>query len=123
LTKEQAGYIQDWWDEEGERKHAVGDGVPYTFEYKNKKYKVDGIVSVDMAYGGRIELQGTISHGSKSAKLVVDYDHGFNNTKTCEVEVDCEFFGLEGGDRDFEEALTDAFHENVVDAHDLPYQD
>jgi len=33
LTKEQAGYIQDWWDETGERKWCVGTGLPYTFEH------------------------------------------------------------------------------------------
>ena len=31
LTKGQAGYIQDWWDETGERKYCVGNGIPFTF--------------------------------------------------------------------------------------------
>ena len=42
LTKGQAGYIQDWWDETGERKCCVGNGIPFTFEHDGKKYKVDG---------------------------------------------------------------------------------
>ena len=40
LTEEQAGYIQDYWDQEGEKKCAEENGafgsrnIPFTFEYE-----------------------------------------------------------------------------------------
>jgi hypothetical protein len=85
LTEEQAGYIQDWWDSEGEKKCGEENGVfgsrgiPFTFKYEGDTYKVDGDADED-EWEGRvhgISFEGTVykngvEHGSFSCKIEFD---------------------------------------------------
>jgi hypothetical protein len=116
LTKEQAGYIQDWWDETGERKCCVGTGLPYTFEHDGKEYKVDGDVE-ESEYGGA--LHGLIFDGN----VYLNGDEWFGSVSITwnasgfgDDENECSIGCGDGGDEelvegheDFEEACFEAF--------------
>ena len=82
LTEVQKKYIQDYWDQEGEKKCAEENGVfgscgiPFTFEYEGDTYKVDGNADED-EWEGRvhgISFEGTVyknsvEHGSFSCRI------------------------------------------------------
>jgi len=115
LTEEQAGYIQDWWDSEGEKKCGEENGVfgscgiPFTFEYEGDTYKVDGDADED-EWEGRvhgISFEGTVykngvEHGSFSMRDEVE---GFGR------EGDHAAFDLLNGEADehFAEVCRDEF--------------
>ena len=85
LTEEQAGYIQDYWDSEGEKKCAEENGVfgsrgiPFTFEYEGDTYKVDGDAEEDewegsvrgISFDGCVSKNG-VEHGSFSCRIEFD---------------------------------------------------
>jgi hypothetical protein len=111
LTKEQAGYIQDWWDGEGEKKCGEENGVfgshgiPFTFKYEGDTYKVDGEAK-DKEWEGRfygVSFDGTIykngvEHGSFSMCYEVDGYGSEGNHQSCcigEDEEDDEYLAEE----------------------------
>ena len=130
LTEEQAGYIQDWWDSEGERKHAVEGGVfgsrgiPFTFEHEGDTYKVDGDAE-DHEWEGRVggvSFEGTIykngvEHGTFSMRYEVDTFEMEGDHQTCCIGED------EEDDEDLAEACREAFMEAYVFPDNMAYRE
>jgi hypothetical protein len=130
LTEEQAGYIQDWWDSEGEKKCAKEDGafgsrgIPFTFESEGDTYKVDGD-AVDHELEGRVRgvtFTGTIyKNGAEHGIFEMGYEvEGFScegDYQTCCVGED------EEDDEDLAEACREAFMEAYVFPDNMAYRE
>ena len=110
--------IREWWENTCKPQRYC---LPYVIEYKRKKYEVDGNLMVDVSYGGRMELDGTISCGKKKASFTLEYDHGFNHGEGISIGSldDDNVLGLHE-DEGFHEEFKDYFYDLVVDVHPMP---
>ena len=127
LTEEQAGYIQDYWDQEGEKKCAEENcafgsrGIPFTFEYEGDTYKVDGDAK-DHEWKGRVEgvtFEGTIyKNGVEHGTFSMTYEVAITRIiKSCCIGEDKE------DDWELAEACRDAFMEACIFPDNMQYRE